>query len=183
MVRFAANTETIIGLDLSEKLNASWNFGYLDNTLRTYIFKMHNNQLGYNHVVAHFADNIEPYGSFCLLTRNHAPARDTALHLFYSCPIVEPLNESFFSWVLGEHNIPRRSEILGYFKMYNTANNTILFIVTKILQKYIWDCKLRKTLPNQADVRLNALDEFKILKKVSQKFNMLLELCTLNSLK
>ena len=137
MVRFAANTETIIGLDLSEKLNASWNFGYLDNTLRTFIFKMHNNQLGYNHVVAHFADNIEPYGSFCLLTRNHAPARDTALHVFYSCPIVEPLNESFFSWVLGEHNIPRRSEILGYFKMFNTANNTILFIVTKILQKCI----------------------------------------------
>ena len=83
MVRFAANTETIIGLDLSKKLNASWNFGYLDNTLRTFIFKMHNNQLGYNHVVAHFADNIEPYCSFCLLTRNHAPARDTALHVFY----------------------------------------------------------------------------------------------------
>ena len=101
MVRFAANTETIIGLDLSEKLNASWNFGYLDNTLRTFIFTMHNNQLGYLHVVAHFADNIEPYCSFCLLTRNHAPARDTALHVFYSCPIVEPLNESFFSWVLG----------------------------------------------------------------------------------
>ena len=183
IVRFAANTETIIGLDLSEKLNASWNFGYLDNTLRTFIFRMHNNQLGYNHVIAHFADNIEPYCTFCLLTRNHAPARDTALHVFYSCPIVEPLNESFFSWVLGEPNIPRRSEVFGYFKMPNIENNTILFIVTKILQKYIWDCKLRKTLPNQADVRLIVMDEFKILKKVSQKFNMMLELCTLDSIK
>ena len=129
IVRFAANTGTIIGLDLSEKLNASWNFGYLDNTLRTFIFKMHNNQLGYNHVIAHFADNIEPYCTFCLVTRNHAPARDTALHVFYSCPIVEPLNESFFSRVLGEPNIPRRSEVFGYFNMPNTEKTTRYYLL------------------------------------------------------
>ena len=144
---------------------------------------MHNNQLGYNHVIAHFADNIEPYCTFCLLTRNHAPARDTALHVFYSCPIVEPLNESFFSWVLGEPNIPRRSEVFGYFNMPNIENNTILFIVTKILQKYIWDCKLRKTLSSLEDLKNIIKTEFQVLKKVSKKFKEILTSCDLQALK
>ena len=63
------NTETIIGLDLSEKLNAIWNISYLDNSMRTFIFKLHNNALTYDYVIAHFAENIEPYCTFCILRK------------------------------------------------------------------------------------------------------------------
>ena len=133
MVLFAENTETIIGLCLAERLNASWNFSYLDNSLRTFIFKMHNNTLGYNHVITHFAENIEPYCTFCLMLRHNYPERDTALPVFYSCSIIERLNERYFSWILEMPTILRRSEVFGFFQQATAENNEILFVVTKLL--------------------------------------------------
>ena len=142
IARFAENTETIIGIELSELLNASWNINFLDNSMRTFVFKLHNTALPYNHVLAHFAENIEPYCSFFLLTRHENPERDTALHVFYSCPITERLLGTFFAWLLGDNRIVWRSEVFGVFNENNLNNNKILFIVTKIFQKYIWDCQI-----------------------------------------
>ena len=183
MVRFAYNTETIIGLNLSEILNESWNISYLDNSTRTFIFKLHNNALSYNHVITHFVDNIEPYCNFCLLTRHFAPERDTALHVFYTCPVTEAFNEHFFSWVMGTQTIPRRSEIFGVFQSENEDNNKILFLATKFLQKYLWDCKLRNTLPRIEDLREIVTEDFRIMKKANNKFRETLEACTINALK
>ena len=76
------NAEIIIGLDLSEKLNASWNISYLSNNLRTFLFKFHNNILSYNHVLTHFAEGVEPYCTFCMITRENVLERDNALHVF-----------------------------------------------------------------------------------------------------
>ena len=183
IARFAGNTETIIGLDLSEILNASWNISYLENSLRAFIFKLHNNILTYNHVVAHFAENIEPYCTFCLITRNNDPERDTVLHVFYSCPITEQFNERFFSWIFGVNRIVGRSEVFGIFKEENVDNNKILFIITKISQKYIWDCKLRKTLPALDDLKNIVKSEVQILRKISITFNDCLQSCSLLTLK
>ena len=183
MVRFADNTETIIGLNLSEKLNASWNISYLDNSLRTFIFKLHNNALNYNHVIAHFAENIEPYCTFCILTRNVEQERDTVLHVFFSCPITETFNERFFAWVFGNNKDIRRSEAFGFFNEANNDNNFILFVVTKILQKYIWDCKLRKTLPIFQDIQNIVKTELNVMKKISLKFRENLHACNLMALK
>ena len=76
-----------------------------------------------------------------------------------------------------------RSDVFGAFRTGNNDNNTILFLATKILQKYIWDCKLRKTIPGFLDVQLIILDEFNVLKKISKKFNEILIMSTINSLK
>ena len=183
IARFATNTETIIGLDLSELLNACWNISYLDNSLRTFIFKLHNNILTYNHVVAHFAENVEPYCTFCLITRNNDPERDTALHMFFSCPTTEQLNERFFAWIFGANRDIRRTEVFGIFTEENIDNNRILFIVTKISQKYIWDCKLRKSIPLLDDLKNIVKSEVQILRKISITFNDSLQSCSLLSLK
>ena len=164
-------------------LNTSWNISYLENSLRTFIFKLHNNILTYNHVVAHFAENIEPYCTFCLITRNNDPERDTVLHVFYSCPITEQFNERFFSWIFGVNRIVGRSEVFGIFKEENVDNNKILFIITKISQKYIWDCKLRKTLPALDDLKNIVKSEVQILRKISITFNDCLQSCSLLTLK
>ena len=183
MIRYAENTETIIGLDLSEKLNASWNISYLDNSMRTFIFKLHNNALTYNHVIVHFAENVEPYCTFCMLTRNNVLERDTALHVFFSCPTTENLNARLFSFVFGQNKDVRRSEAFGFFNEENADDNFILFVVTKILQKYIWDCKLRKTLPLLDDLKNIVTVELKVLTKISIKFRESLQSCTLRALK
>ena len=183
MVRFADNTETIIGLDLSEKLNASWNVSCLDNSMRSFIFKLHTNSLSFNHLITHFVENIEPYCTFCMLTRHNAPERDTALHVFYTCPTTETLNGNYFSWLLETATVPMRSKVFGFFQALNEENNKILFLATKILQKYISDCKLRNTLPNIIEIRSIVLDQFFMMKKINIKLKDSLESCTINTLK
>ena len=183
MVRFAENTEIIIGLELSEQLNCSWNISFLDNSLRTFIFRLHNNALTYNHVITHFADNIEPYCTFCMITRNIVLERDTAMHVFFSCPTTEELNERYFSWIFGVQKIVRRTEVFGFFHEANREDNMVLFIATKIMQKYLWDNKLRKTLPDIEILKNIVKSEIRILKKLSTKFRELLNECSLVSLK
>jgi hypothetical protein len=58
IVKYAENTETIIGEDLAKILNKSWNFYYFSNELRTFIFKLHNNTLPYNTILSHFVPSI-----------------------------------------------------------------------------------------------------------------------------
>ena len=182
-VRFALNTETIIGLKLSELLNASWNVSYLDNSLRTFIFKLHNNALGFNHVIDHFVDNVEPYCNFCLLNGHENPERDTVLHIFYTCPTIELLLEELYSWIFGGNRIVSRSEVFGNFNEINESNNKILFVVTKIVQKYIWDSYLRKSIPTTNEAKELIRVEMRTMGKVSKYFWNTRDECNLQVLK
>ena len=84
---------------------------------------------------------------------------------------------------MGTQTIPRRSEIFGVFQSENEDNNKILFLATKFLQKYLWDCKLRNTLPRIEDLREIVTEDFRIMKKANNKFWETLEACTINALK
>jgi hypothetical protein len=41
-----------------------------------------------------------------------------------------------------------RQNYFGTFNMESTAKNVILQLVCALIKKYIWDCKLRFSLPN-----------------------------------
>ena len=170
-------------MKLSELLNASWNVSYLDNSLRTFIFKLHNNALGFNHVIDHFVDNVEPYCNFCLLNRHENPERDTVLHIFYTCPTIELLLEELYSWIFGGNRIVSRSEVFGNFNEINESNNKILFVVTKIVQKYIWDSYLRKSIPNTNEAKELIRVEMRTMGKVSKYFWNIRDECNLQVLK
>jgi Reverse transcriptase (RNA-dependent DNA polymerase) len=45
IVKFAYNTETVIGLEHSKTLNKCWNVFFISNSFRTFLFKLHNNTL------------------------------------------------------------------------------------------------------------------------------------------
>ena len=78
--------------------------------------------------------------------------------------------------------VPMRSKVFGFFQALNEENNKILFLATKILQKYIWDCKLRNTLPNIIEISSIVLDKFFMMKKINIKLKDSLESCTINTL-
>jgi hypothetical protein len=65
IVKYSSTTETLIGLENSKKLNLAWRYSYLNNSTRTFLFKLHNNTLGYNHAVSHFVRNHSPNCTFC----------------------------------------------------------------------------------------------------------------------
>ena len=91
IIKFSENTDSVIELKESGALNCLWTLNMWDNATKTFIFKLHNNSLGYNLNVSKFVRGHSPLCTFCSLTRNPDDERETLLHLFYQCRHVEPV--------------------------------------------------------------------------------------------
>ena len=159
IVKFASNTETIIGYEKSKKLNSVWNKTFFSNPLRTFLFKLHNNTAGYNNVVSHFVQGHSPNCTFCDLLGNQDVEDETPLHLFYACEISERFIESIFSWILGEPANITRQELFVDFNRQDHTKNDFLDIISILIKKYIWDCKQRFSLPGIENAKIYIREE------------------------
>jgi len=169
IVKFANNTETVIDLTASKLLNSCWNISYLDNDVRVFLFKLHNNTLGYNSMISRFVDNVEPYCTFCTIARDPFLENETVLHTFYTCIHSENLL-GVLNTITGNDTAIRRNDIFLTFNEDNTNNVKVLFIVTILFKKYIWDCKLRKCLPLRPELEIFLKNEIRRMKATSKKF-------------
>ncbi len=128
---------------------------FLDNATRTFLFKLHNNTLGINSRTAHFVRNQSRTCTFCELTQNPDPeAIETVLHLFFQCRSTEPVVLGIQNWAINNpatfEGISRK-KIFGVYNLENNSKNIIMQIVAVLIKKYIWDCKVRFTLPDLAE--------------------------------
>ena len=169
IVKFASNTDTIIGYESSKKLNSIWNVNYFSNQMRTFLFKLHNNTAGYNNVVAHFVRGHSPNCTFCDLIDNPEEEHENPLHLFYSCTVSEIFIERIFSWILGTAANVSRQEFFVNFSRADTTKNETLFIISMLLKKFMWDCKQRFCLPNIQNAKSFIREEIKIMTSCSSK--------------
>jgi len=149
ILKFAELTETFINSDQSRVLNSSWGFGYLHNSFRTFIFKLHSNTLGINSRVAHFVRNHPNTCTFCDISREPEENSETILHLFFECRHIESLITNFYTWFLNTdaQRFVSKSEFFVGFNHENFIVNKILHMVNLLVKKYIWDCKQRFTIP------------------------------------
>jgi len=152
--KFADNTETIISAIDSKILNAAWNVSFFTNQFRTFLFKLHNNILGYNSMVSRFVRNIEPYCTFCSITRNPDLENENVLHLFFTCPTIEPIITEFFSNYRLQTGAIRRQDYFGILVdgNLNSSERFGFFIVTSLVKFYVWENKLRKCIPATRDL-------------------------------
>jgi len=146
--KFSDTVDIVATVEVSKILNLSWNFGYLDNAFRTFIFKLHNNTLGLNHSLSKFVRGKEPYCTFCNLTLNPYPENETVLHFFYDCPTTENFLRQFFGIIFGNEVEIRRSDYFGVYDDRNASNVKLLLLFSLYAKKYLWDCRTRKSLPN-----------------------------------
>jgi hypothetical protein len=169
LVKFSSNTETIIDLDSSRKINSVWNKSYFSNATRTFLFKLHNNTAGYNKAVSHFVRGHSPNCTFCDLSGNQDVEDETVLHLFYSCRIAENFVESIFSWILGEVANISRQEFFVNFNRTDHRKNDALFLLSMLIKKFMWDSKQRFVLPNIDHAKIYIKEEVKIMSYCSKK--------------
>ena len=170
MVKFAESTETIINYEDSKYLNKFWSNSFLSNCTRTFLFKVHNNTAGYNVTVAHFIRGHDENCTFCNEVRNPDPERETPLHLFYGCTVSERICNAVFSHYLGENVTVSRQEFFVKFSKYTQTKNEILDYISVHLKKFLWDCKVRKGLPNFLLAIKYINSEIKCNKTINQKF-------------
>jgi hypothetical protein len=170
--KFAENTETIINLNQSRTLNGLWGNKFFDNGMKTFLFKLFNNTLGYNYMVANFVRNINKDCSFCILNGIGIETRETPLHLFFDCPSVEPVIKTFYNWLWSTHDVEHVSR-QEFFVTPNTGNlvdDKVLIIVNCIVKKYIWDCKQKHCTPNFPDIRTVAIGHIQTYQRLDKKF-------------
>jgi hypothetical protein len=139
--------------------------------------------LGINTRVAHFVKNHPKTCTFCDLTKKNEDTRETFLHLFFECSIVENVLIKFYSWLCGteQFDIGRRDFFLG-FEIEDLNKKIVLDILMCLVKKFIWDCKLRFTLPTFDLLRDFCNTEVKHFKRVSKNFASTLEKTTLRAL-
>ena len=99
---YAENTQTIIGLEMGQKINGLWGFSFFTNDIRIFLFKMHANILGLNNRVAHFIRDHSPICTFCRILARGDANDETTLHLFCECPTTERVRNDFLVWAYNE---------------------------------------------------------------------------------
>ena len=134
--------------------------------MRTFLFKLHNNLLGLNTRVAKFVANHPRTCTFCDIRGEPGEYPETTLHLFYECTVIEENIQQFFHWIRADIIVGSRNYFTG-FDNPNIHANKLLYIVTSILKKCIWDCKLRFTVPTIEILKQNFLVEINKLYSTS----------------
>jgi len=175
IVKFAESTDTVINLETSKKINSIWANTALGNSTRTFLFKLHNNTLGYNQTVAHFVRGHSPNCTFCDILGNQEITPESPLHLFYECQAVEVLTNNIFSWMLDTNTVVTRNEIFTVFNRADHRKNDALNLLSKILLKYYWDCKQRFCLPNLENAKVILRSEINTLKLCNKKIRTIFD--------
>jgi hypothetical protein len=151
LIKFAECAEIVIDSSAAVVINGLWGKSYLDNSTRTFLFKLHNNTLGINARLSHFVRNHSRICTFCALTRNPVDEDENILHLFFQCRHTEPVVLGLLSWFVDnddEYNRITRQNFFGTFRTISTPKNVLMQLVCALIKKYIWDCKLRFCLPD-----------------------------------
>ena len=94
--QYSKNIDCVINLSQSKSLGKLWTVPFFDNVLKTFIFKLHNNTLGYNYMVSKFVRHHQDTCTFCDIQETDEEVRETPIHLFFQCASAEPIVENIF---------------------------------------------------------------------------------------
>jgi hypothetical protein len=137
-------------------INAEWNRSYYPPKIRDFIFKFNSNILGLNTRVSHFNANVDRACTFCKIAQKNLIGpimEETFEHLFFSCPHTNKVLNTFFAEFLHDLNLNLDTEkksflFTGINPITNSNENCFLSSIAKLICYYIWDCKLKKTVPS-----------------------------------
>jgi hypothetical protein len=161
--KYSDNTEMLINLEDSIILNGLWGYSFWDNSTKTFIFKLHNNTLGYNYTVTKHAANMDKDCTFCRLNRIGEESTETPLHLFFTCPSTEIIVE------VGD-NIISRQDFFGVPKRENKEDTKLLLVLNILIKKYLWECKQRFTLPSTELLKKYIIRNLNVFSCLNNKF-------------
>ncbi len=171
--KFASNLDIINSGSQAKFLNKLWTNNIFSNEEKTFLFKLHNNTLGYNSAVAHFVRGHSPLCTFCDIARSAEQNVENSLHLFSECEHVSGIIERFFQRISRdpEFQISKR-EFFSTFERreFSFAKNLGLTLIAKLLIKYIWDCRNGQFIPTDESVLECLSDRVVFLTSSNNKF-------------
>jgi hypothetical protein len=172
LVKFSDNTDTVIGHEIGRQMNSYWKNSFLSTSCRTFCYKLYNNILPYNHVLSHFVRGRSRNCTFCDAVREPEEHDETPLHLFYSCTVSENLLNNFFRVCLGTE--VTRQDFFTVAIRENINEGKILTLVCLLIKKFVWDCKLSETLPDNEHLKNYIIFELKTICKIKKELKLAL---------
>jgi hypothetical protein len=145
--------------------------------MKTFLFKFHNNTLGYNYTVSKYVRNVNKDCTFCVAADSGEETTETPLHLFFDCPYVEPVLKNIYNWLYSTIEQDHMSR-QDFFVVPNTENNNnkkFLVIFNCLVKKYIWDCKLRYVIPNVNALKAYLVRELKVNFRLNRQYESTFE--------
>jgi hypothetical protein len=125
----------------------SWNWHFLPNKLREFLFKFFNNQLGINTRLSHFVPNVTRFCTFCTVRGVVNPPDETFSHLFFDCPHTSQVHR----WFINNHfqgivlnNAGKRNLFFTGSECNSIYFNPFLFITVMSIQFLLWESKIQK---------------------------------------
>jgi hypothetical protein len=176
--KFARNMDIIINSTQSNFLNALWTNNFFNNNMKTFLFKLYNNTLGYNNAVAHFVAGHSSCCTFCDAAGDADINAETGLHRFFDCVHVSGIVDTIFNRINAVENFAySRREYFSTFerKEFNYSKNLVLTLLSKFIMKVLWDCKLRFAKPTVDDCWENINEVISALKTNNKKSSKLWE--------
>jgi hypothetical protein len=149
ITRYGEITETVPDASLSKVMNNIWGYSFLEKKIRTFAFKLFNNDLGTNARVAHFVRGHQPYCTFCVIAEDPDLEDESINHLFQDCPAVEQVVLHIINWFWGGTGMQAttRKDYMCGMALENKSVTLVWNIFVLILKFYIWDCKLKFRRP------------------------------------
>jgi hypothetical protein len=175
LIKFAETVETVIPVTCATHLNNIWSIRFFSNNVRVFIFKLHNNTLGINTRVSHFIRGISRNCSFCEIARNPEPVDETIFHLFYDCPTAELIRTNFFKWLMEDNNfnLHRHEFFCCCWGIHDNKNaNRVMTTILLLFKFFLWENKLRKTLPDLQLLKKFIFRELDIFCKLNKDFSL-----------
>ncbi len=173
IIKCGSNIDIIVCLDCAKNVNSSWHNNVFNNSTKTFLFNLYNNILGYNSAVAHFVRNHSPNCTFCDIAGVQDIINETPLHLIFGCTITETFVEQMFKWFAEDDQFElSRKELFTYFDRpgFTPARNNVFNVFSKLILKFLWDCKQRYILPTINHCKISIAMEIKSLLDINGKF-------------
>jgi len=165
------------------KILGLWNRSFLQNEVREFLFKEHNNCLALNNRTAHFIANANDKCSFCKILNPDTAQKESFRHLFFDCPVTRTALNGFLliSRIRVRGNNPSLKTIFWY-GTDGTRDCTDLMLIFELFRYGIWKCKLRKLIPRSIEITKTVSTMLENILKIRPKIRTKMEtnpLCSL----
>ena len=145
---------------LSKCLNL-WNYSWIPNDMRNFLFLLRNNALSLNNRLNAWDPDISPYCTFCRIIDRDTRIRDGFLHFFFDCPVTFRLLQQWGAIFEPPFNPNHPSFLQLYW--YGSVeephfNPTAIIFICDCFKYILWKFKQRRKIPNFDSFRSQLLE-------------------------
>jgi hypothetical protein len=162
---------------------SSWNTHSLNNELRNFIFSTRFNCLPLNNRLNAYLDDVDPACTYCTITKNLPPPRDSLSHCFFYCDVAQNFLQEIANLI--NLNTPINCAEFQEIFWYGINGSTSEDKVKQLTYLLIFDCfryvffknRQRRHLPTSFDFTVELLN---LIKWIS-RFNNRIKLALINT--